>query len=263
MKEKIKNMKGITLVALIITIIVLLILAVVAITSINNNKILEYAKNGRDSYNQKATNEKDKMNEYEQYLDANNPSKSNSGNKERTFYLLSDSIIAYIFKENNVVDAILYDENGGENEAESRSGTYSEKNGEIIIGEDSIFKETIFSIGKNNYKGLVMDWGPILFEEIPVVNENFVGNTYKLNDMQYFTFSLSSIKGTNIKALYLHDRDNTGKNTVFFDGNDMYEMERNDEGTVMFVKKGTFSEDGETYTEYGETEDYVYTKQSN
>ena len=66
MKEKIKNTKGITLVALIITIIVLLILAVVGITSINNNKILEYAKNGRDSYNQKATNEKDKIDEYEQ-----------------------------------------------------------------------------------------------------------------------------------------------------------------------------------------------------
>ena len=45
MKEKIKNMKGITLVALIITIIVLLILAVVAITSISNSNIIKHAQN--------------------------------------------------------------------------------------------------------------------------------------------------------------------------------------------------------------------------
>ena len=73
MKEKIKNTKGITLVALIITIIVLLILAVVGITSINNNKILEYAKNGRDAYNQGETNETETITEYEKYLDDNNP----------------------------------------------------------------------------------------------------------------------------------------------------------------------------------------------
>ena len=78
MKEKIKNTKGITLVALIITIIVLLILAVVAITSINNNKILEYAKNGRDAYNQGKTNETKTINEYEKYLDDNNPQNTNA-----------------------------------------------------------------------------------------------------------------------------------------------------------------------------------------
>ena len=71
MKEKIKNTKGITLVALIITIIVLLILAVVAITSINNNKILEYAKNGRDAYNQGRTNETEKLSEYEKLISEN------------------------------------------------------------------------------------------------------------------------------------------------------------------------------------------------
>ena len=76
MKEKIKNTKGITLVALIITIIVLLILAVVGITSINNNKILEYAKNGRDAYNQGRTNGTKTINEYEKYLDENAPNKS-------------------------------------------------------------------------------------------------------------------------------------------------------------------------------------------
>ena len=76
MKEKIKNTKGITLVALIITIIVLLILAVVAITSINNNKILEYAKNGRDAYNQGRTNGTKTINEYEKYLDENAPNNS-------------------------------------------------------------------------------------------------------------------------------------------------------------------------------------------
>ena len=78
MKEKIKNTKGITLVALIITIIVLLILAVVGITSINNNKILEYAKNGRDAYNQGETNETKTITEYEKYLDDNNPNKNGS-----------------------------------------------------------------------------------------------------------------------------------------------------------------------------------------
>ena len=78
MKEKIKNTKGITLVALIITIIVLLILAVVGITSINNNKILEYAKNGRDAYNQGRTNETETITEYEKYLDDNNPNKNGS-----------------------------------------------------------------------------------------------------------------------------------------------------------------------------------------
>lgn len=50
MKQKFKNVKGITLVALIITIIVLLILAVVAITSISKSNIIKHAQNARDSY---------------------------------------------------------------------------------------------------------------------------------------------------------------------------------------------------------------------
>ena len=49
MKEKIKNMKGITLVVLIITIIVLLILAVVAITSINKNNIINHTKEAKEN----------------------------------------------------------------------------------------------------------------------------------------------------------------------------------------------------------------------
>ena len=43
--KRTKTQKGITLVALIITIIVLLILAVVAIGAVQNDGIIEYAKN--------------------------------------------------------------------------------------------------------------------------------------------------------------------------------------------------------------------------
>ncbi len=88
MKEKIKNTKGITLVALIITIIVLLILAVVGITSINNNKILEYAKNGRDAYNQGKTNETETISSYESYINDNVPNAGKGGDEDVDFYKL-------------------------------------------------------------------------------------------------------------------------------------------------------------------------------
>lgn len=64
-----KGQKGITLVALIITIIVLLILAVVTIASINNNKIIDYAKNAKNDYTTAQTNENAKIDEYNAYLE--------------------------------------------------------------------------------------------------------------------------------------------------------------------------------------------------
>ena len=105
MKEKIKNTKGITLVALIITIIVLLILAVVGITSINNNKILEYAKNGRDAYNQGKTNEAETISSYESYINDNVPNAGKGGDEDVDFYKLfvQNKDYAQNYKENGMV----------------------------------------------------------------------------------------------------------------------------------------------------------------
>ena len=63
-KEKLirKGEKGITLIALIITIVVLLILAVVAIRAVENDGIIEYAKNARDEYTAKADEEQEDLN---------------------------------------------------------------------------------------------------------------------------------------------------------------------------------------------------------
>ena len=63
-----KEQKAITLIALIITIVVLLILAVVAISAIQNDGILSYAQNAANSYNQAATNEQDRIQEYLNFL---------------------------------------------------------------------------------------------------------------------------------------------------------------------------------------------------
>ena len=68
MKEKIKNMKGITLVALIITIIVLLILAVVAISAVKGDGIIAHAKNAKADYSRAQTNEQDTLSGYELML---------------------------------------------------------------------------------------------------------------------------------------------------------------------------------------------------
>ena len=77
--RKTKTQKGITLVALIITIIVLLILAVVAIGAVQNDGIINYAKNARDSYktaqdeeSSTLSNYLDKINENRGDLPSNN-----------------------------------------------------------------------------------------------------------------------------------------------------------------------------------------------
>ena len=57
MKGKTKQQKGITLIALIITIVVLLILAAVAINSIQNDGLIQYAKNAAETWNQVEKNE--------------------------------------------------------------------------------------------------------------------------------------------------------------------------------------------------------------
>ena len=55
--RKTKSQKGITLIALIITIVVLLILAVVAIGAVQNDGIINYAKNAREEYGKAGVNE--------------------------------------------------------------------------------------------------------------------------------------------------------------------------------------------------------------
>lgn len=69
MKEKFKNVKGITLVALIITIIVLLILAVVSINSIRSNNILQHAKDAKEDYSKAEEKEKITLAVHEAVLD--------------------------------------------------------------------------------------------------------------------------------------------------------------------------------------------------
>ena len=63
-----RGQKGITLVALIITIIVLLILAVVTIGTIQNQGIVEYAKNAKTEYTAEAEQEQATLNGYMNYL---------------------------------------------------------------------------------------------------------------------------------------------------------------------------------------------------
>ena len=62
--RKTKEQKGITLIALIITIIVLLILAVVAIGAVQNDGIINYAKNARQEYGAAQVKENDILQGY-------------------------------------------------------------------------------------------------------------------------------------------------------------------------------------------------------
>ena len=63
-----KKKEGITLVALVITIILLLILAGVSISVVNGDGLFTKAKNGTEAYQEAATNEAKKLNEYENYM---------------------------------------------------------------------------------------------------------------------------------------------------------------------------------------------------
>ena len=68
-----KNNKGITLIALIITIVVLLILAVVAIGAVQNDGIINYAKNAREEYGEAGENEKTTLQGYLDKIEDNLP----------------------------------------------------------------------------------------------------------------------------------------------------------------------------------------------
>lgn len=68
-----KTEKGITLVALIVTIIVLLILAAVTIGAIQNDGIIEHAKNAREQYGKAQTNEKTTLEGYLEKINENDP----------------------------------------------------------------------------------------------------------------------------------------------------------------------------------------------
>ena len=258
MKEKIKNMKGITLVALIITIIVLLILAVVAITSINNNKIIEYAKNGRDSYNQKATNEKDKMDEYEQYLDTNNPNKSNSGNKEITFYCIEDNedLVVFKFKNNNKVDILAYNFNGEELNAEEYDGilgkdvySYTVSGGKYYLiikdvetGEESKEECTVIKLKDYN---LLYDSEEVIigYDNLPPVTEELIGKKYTDNNGNTYTLKSYTVKGINFMNLYEYNKDEN-KYIIVID-NTVYEI-----GGKCFDEFGTINLD-KTSSDYG------------
>ena len=72
------NNKGITLIALIITIILLLILAVVAIGAVQNDGIINYAKNARDEYGKAQENEIAILNDYLEKLNKNENNQNNA-----------------------------------------------------------------------------------------------------------------------------------------------------------------------------------------
>ena len=91
--RKTDSQKGITLIALIITIIVLLILAVVAIGAVQNDGIINHAKNARDRYE----NAKDDENKIlESYLNQINSSMGNSAvtNPDDTFEEITFTVVA-------------------------------------------------------------------------------------------------------------------------------------------------------------------------
>ena len=70
---KIKTQKGITLVALIVTIVVLLILAVVAIWAVQNEGIINYAKNAKEEYGKAEVNENTTLEGYLEKIEDNLP----------------------------------------------------------------------------------------------------------------------------------------------------------------------------------------------
>ena len=78
-KSKMRNSKGITLVALILTIIVLLILAVVAIGAVQNDGIINHAKNARDEYGKAQDNENTTLANYLGKIEENLPGNSGGG----------------------------------------------------------------------------------------------------------------------------------------------------------------------------------------
>jgi Tfp pilus assembly protein PilE len=205
MKEKIKNTKGITLVALIITIIVLLILAIVAITSINNNKILEYAKNGREAYNQGETNETKTINGYEKYLDENTPNK-NGGSMEYPFigniypHSMNDEqgdFQALVIRKNNFnYSLLLY------------SGTYNKTLNEYIInaleyiGDCKIVEKSVVK-DKLDIQDDIDDYG------VEVNDGNDIWYGYFLDNYQIANFNekLNITNDTTIKeAIELADK---------------------------------------------------------
>ena len=250
------NNRGITLVALILIIIILLILVAVVITQIQNNNIIKYAKDGRDMYIKKEDEEEKIINGLEEHINTNI---SNSGTeaKERVGYSFGDKsdfwITSLVLKANNECEFYIYDEENGFSKKMLKTNTYTDENGIISIGEMHI-KEATVSIGNNSYKAFIYteeSENPPLLVEIPMVNEKFVGNTYKYGDKQY-TVSMASIEDANVKIVYLKESssDNNEEDlySVFFDGNDIYTWGEDNRGICKLIKEGTFSDDGQTLT---------------
>lgn len=88
MKNKtMQEEKGITLIALIVTIIIMLILAGISIKlAIDNNGVIENAKEAKNQYEQSQTEEDSKLSDLSSImknkLDANRGNSSNSGEEE-------------------------------------------------------------------------------------------------------------------------------------------------------------------------------------
>lgn len=274
MKEKIKNMKGITLVALIITIIILLILAVVAITSINNNKIIEYAKNGRDSYNQKATDEKEKINSYEQYIKGSISNSGGGTTGERTFYGLGDGedfLQMIKLKSNNKIDNLVYRfSNGEEVSGEDYEGvgrdiwSYTISDGKYYIimkdedtGEDRQEEFTITKVGDYNLLNL---FDLHFIEGQPPVVEDLIGKNYtETRSGDTYTMKKSTANGVSFMNFYytkVKDSDH-----IVIIGNTVYEMNKGsfDEFGTINLDKTSSAYGTITQTDDKDGSEYIYT----
>lgn len=175
--RKIKTQKGITLIALIITIIVLLILAVVAIGAVQNDGIINYAKNARDEYGKKSEEENKTLQGYLDKLNKNSES-LNSGSGSN---LVPTMTVAQAQQKNDKLN-------------ESSNTVVEDSYGNIIVVPAG-FKIT--SDANNVTEGIVIED----CTEVETAGKQFVwvpvGNVY-YSEAEYKTITLGRYSNFNL-----------------------------------------------------------------
>ena len=180
--KKTKTQKGITLIALIITIVVLMILAVVTINSVKDGGIIQHAQNAAETYNTKADEENQELQNYSDYINSKTDSiakalkgilSEQTTEEELVEQLKKDASIEdedvtmfelmAIFEEDGVIGFYLYETD------KFYKAEPIEKDGEIVDINVSYAEETQYAKQYN--------YGRTLKEIITELENIFIGKT--------------------------------------------------------------------------------------
>ena len=253
--KKTKTQKGITLIALIITIVVLMILAVVTINSVKDGGIIQHAQNAAETYNTKADEENQALQNYSDYINSKTDPIAKTLKGIFSGQTTEDELIEQLKKDASIEDEDIEDlfELMAMFEEDGVMGFYLYETDKFYkaepIEKDGEIVDFNISYGEESQYAKQYNYGRTLKELITELESIFVGKTVSEISEKNDAGQLEDFIKTNVpKIIDMDVHMNTAKTKVILDSvtwkDGEYELTISDKDNVPQTTWVLSGEDG-------------------